>query len=282
MSPALLGKWTSPHQLGSDSRSVDRNADQASPKHSYHNYASQMEESGVEIDNYVDVVEKIASIDNIIKNASNCSSGGDKSSSSSSAGGDRYALEHKYVDRGGVYHIGAEQLHCSPKTGIRCYQILVRPDVSEEALMSLSEALLLSSVTCGNKQSIRRVTPPTAGYHCSYDSFELSSSSSSSGKKNKIESSNGIHAASAANAAAPQRTAALECTPWPHGSAADGALSTGAAQQSALWASIRLLLSVNMQLQRCLVLYIQPSDAAKSTMGALNGNSKVVQSASCY
>lgn len=147
----------------------------------------------------------------------------------------------------------------------KTFQILVRPDVSEDSLLTLTQQILITS-----SGAVTRHVPVSGLETPSEIAQRLT---------NNLGNDFGRATPSPTNGPSKEgtKTSSADKTPEKLLSPYLEAINATMAGASLPWHTIRVYLGVNMDLQRCLVLVVQPTPAAAGTNSAtLNPNGDVV------
>ena len=129
-----------------------------------------------------------------------------------------------------------------------CFQVLLRPDVSEDSILGLAEVFLLSMCGQTSRKAEFTYTEPLG----------IANSNTSTENQNFYTCS------------------ILEWKMASNQNSSSSVSSNGSGSNvNAIWAVIRVLVGVNMDLQRCLLLYIEPHHSAKGARGSISGKNKL-------
>ena len=147
----------------------------------------------------------------------------------------------------------------------KTFQILVRPDVSEDSLLTLTQQILITS----SGAVTRHV--PVSGLENSQDSAHRLTQNLGSDYGRATPSPTNQPPKDGLKTNSTDKTPEKLLSPYLE------AINATMAGTSLPWHTIRVYLGVNMDLQRCLVLVVQPTPAAAGTNTAtLNLNGDVV------
>ena len=157
-----------------------------------------------------------------------------------------------------VFFVGFHQIESKIH---KTYQILVRPDVSEDSLLTLTQQILITYSGAVSKHS-----PPNSG-EVRMDARKFVSSTDV-GRSSAPSPTNAISQVKEKG----ERTVAQDKLYSPYLES----INPSTSGTSLPWQVIRVYLGVNMDLQRCLVVCVQPSTAAAGINTVSNNSSEAV------
>jgi len=149
----------------------------------------------------------------------------------------------------------------------KTYQILVRPDVSEDSLLSLAQQILITSSGAVTKHV------PASGLESTHDHAHRHANMISGEFNRPNPSPTNSHQNTSKEENKPTKGQEKLLSPYLEANNTTSGSSVG-------WQTIRVYLGVNMDLQRCVVLCVQPAPAAagvNTVSSKLGGDVGVVQ-----